>query len=59
MVTKKRTSGKAKDKKLKLKKETIKDIEPKGGSVKGGMGRRTGALCTVDCTVTVFCTLTK
>ncbi len=45
MVTKKRTTDEAKDKKLKLKKETIKDLQPRRASVKGGLRVQTLALC--------------
>ncbi len=56
MVTKKTAAGKAKEKKLKLKRETIKDLEPKSKAVKGGIGPRTGILCTADCaTATCRC----
>ena len=59
MVTNKRTTGKAKAK-LKLKKETIKDLQPGRASVKGGKGEGTavscGDLCTVGCNPSlVFC----
>lgn len=59
MVTKKRTTGKAKAT-LKLKKETIKDLQPGRASVKGGKGAGTAAscgdLCTVGCTATcLYC----
>lgn len=56
MVTKKTATGQAKGKKLKLKKETIKDLgSKKSGAVKGGMRRRdpdpteTCYACTVSC----------
>jgi len=40
MVTRK-TSGKRPVRKLKLKKETLKDLGPKGGAVKGGVRANT------------------
>ena len=62
MVTKKRTTGKAKEK-LKLKKETIKDLQPGRASVKGGKGGGTGFscdICTVGCSATcLYCPKTR
>jgi hypothetical protein len=57
MVTKKTAAGQAKGKKLKLKKETIKDLgSKKSGAVKGGLRRpdptdNTCVLCTFSCIV--------
>jgi hypothetical protein len=48
MVTKKRTTGKAKEK-LKLKKETIKDLQPGRASVKGGIRVETLLFCSKNC----------
>jgi hypothetical protein len=45
MVTKKRTTGQAKEK-LKLKKETIKDLQPRRASVKGGIR---GTVTVITC----------
>jgi hypothetical protein len=45
MVTKKRTVGQAKEK-LKLKKETIKDLQPRRASVKGGIR---GTVTVITC----------
>jgi hypothetical protein len=43
MTTRKKT-GRGGGKKLKLKKETLKDLESKKGAVKGGAAARTGGL---------------
>jgi hypothetical protein len=57
MVTKKTAAGQAKGKKLKLKKETIKDLgSKKSGAVKGGLRRQpdptdTCYACSVSCIV--------
>jgi len=47
MVVKK-TSGKRPVRKLKLKKETLKDLSAKAGGVKGGMGAKTQS-CEDSC----------
>jgi hypothetical protein len=57
MVTKKRTTGKAKEK-LKLKKETIKDLQPGRASVKGGIKQETRFGCSGNCP-TVGCVPTS
>lgn len=49
MVAKKPTSGKA-GKKLKLKKETLKDLDLKRASrIKGGRGITSIRLCSTNC----------
>lgn len=48
MVTRKTTAGQAKGKKLKLKKETLTDLDAKA-NVKGGAGAGTRILCTAGC----------
>jgi hypothetical protein len=52
MVTKKKTEAKKGVGKLKLKKETIRDLDVKGKSagVKGGRRRNTDDDCSVGCT---------
>jgi hypothetical protein len=65
MVTRKTAAGQAKGKKLKLKRETIKDLgSKKSSAVKGGKGEGTavscGDLCTVGCNPSlVFCKPTR
>ena len=50
MVTKKMAAGQAKGKKLKLKKETIKDLgSKKSGAVKGGVKQETRFGCSGNC----------
>ena len=51
MTTKKTATGKGQAKKLKLKKETVKDLDVKGkaNGVKGGAIRLTGACPTASC----------
>ena len=57
MVTRKTAAGQAKGKKLKLKRETIKDLgSKKSGAVKGGVRRpdptdNTCYACSVSCIV--------
>ena len=60
MVTRKTAASQAKGKKLKLKRETIKDLgSKKSGAVKGGIGPGTDQtcnFCTVGCTATcLYC----
>ena len=62
MVTRKTAAGHAKGKKLKLKRETIKDLgSKKSGAVKGG--NKTGTetdFCSIACQPTiVFCRPTR
>ena len=52
MTTKRRTSrAQRAPKKLKLKKETIKDLSPGGKRIKGGM-RAVSRSCDLFCTIT-------
>jgi hypothetical protein len=57
MTTKKKTaSGLGKRQKLKLRKETVKDLDAgKGSGVKGGMVARSGICQTLPCTATQLC----
>ncbi len=59
MVAKnKAITGKGQIKKLKLKKETVKDLEPKRGAVKGGAAARTdGTLCNTKNCESKWCQL--
>ena len=51
MTKKKNASGKIQVKKLKIKKETLKDLEVKGKGVKGGIRIRSILTdCTCSCT---------
>jgi hypothetical protein len=58
-MTSKRNSSKARSgvKKLKVKKETLKDLEPKGGAVKGGQRYKTASQGCSDACPSVPCLL--
>jgi hypothetical protein len=57
MTTKRREASKRGTKKLKLKKETIRnlDVKGKGPKVKGGLRGTEFAACTLACTVFGAC----
>ena len=55
MTTRKKTS-KRESKKLKLKKETLKDLKPKMGAIKGGAAAKTDGLgCYTSNCESKFC----
>lgn len=52
MTTKKKSAGKGRAKKLKLKKETIRDLAPRGSrKVKGGALALDTAISSCECTL--------
>jgi hypothetical protein len=57
MTTQKRETSKRGTKKLKLKKETLKNlsVRPKVGDIKGGARPKTALGCTELCTLVVTC----
>ena len=61
MVTRKTAASQAKGKKLKLKRETIKDLgSKKSGAVKGGVRNDTETiLCSVACDPSIICRPTR